>query len=194
MYGILQHDLYAFPAILLGAFLEGEAAVISATVLSVLGSFHTWTVFAAGTLGTLMSDELVYWIGRSVRDPSRARLFGHAIISPKITQRARHFFERHGGAAVVILRFTYGTRTTGYFLAGASKMPFWKFFLADLLGTVTWMGALIGLGIAVGAPVLRYFEGSRAWVVAAGIIGTILVIVGIVVSIQKRIRLTPDTP
>lgn len=189
---LLTQDLVAFPAILLGAFLEGEAALLSATVLSTIGTFHTWTVFVAGVLGTMAGDQLVYWIGRTVRDPSRARLFGRAIVSPKITGKAQRFFQRHGGAAVIILRFAYGTRTTGYFLAGASRMRFLTFFTADLVGTLVWVSILVGLGLLIGPPLLGFFQHGGGWAIAAGMLLLFGLIYGII-QLQKRIRLSPDT-
>ncbi len=184
---ILDHDLIAFPTVALGAFLEGEATIVTATVFSTLGSFHTWAVTLGAIVGTLLGDQLIYWIGRIVGSPERAVVFGKQIVSPAAVERARHYFHRHGGKTVFLLRYAYGMRTAGYFLAGAIRMHYIRFLVADLLGTISWVFALVFLGLLVGKPAITFIEGwgGLAVGIACGLVLAVLAI-----RFQRRFR--PD--
>lgn len=184
---ILTHDLYAFPVVTVGAFLEGETAILAATALSAIGSFHTWTVFLGASLGTLLGDELVYWVGRTVGSPERARLFGRPIVSRAAVERVRHLFARHGGKTVFLLRYAYGMRTAGYFLAGATRMPYLRFLVADLAGTLSWVGGLVLLGLLIGKPVVAFFSGWGG--ILLGAVAVLLVAL-LVIRIQRRVQPT----
>jgi len=181
---LLPHDLIAFPSITLGAFLEGEAVIIGATVASTLGSFHTWTVFAAAVLGTLLGDTVAFILGRVFQRGTTATLFGRRLISDAAIDQAHRFFRSHGGKTVFLVRFAYGMRTAGYFLAGASHMPYRRFFIADVLATILWVSLLVTLGLVLGKSILPYLTG---WVgLIVGVV-TVLLVASILVTLQRRV-------
>lgn len=180
----MLHDLIAFPTITLGAFLEGEAVIIGATVASALGSFHTWTVFAAAVLGTMIGDHVAYVLGRVFRHGTGATLFGRRLVSEEALEQAQHFFRRHGGKTVFLIRYAYGMRTAGYFLAGASQMSLPRFFAADLAATTTWVGGLVVLGLLIGKTILPYLTGWYGLLLGGSVV---LCVAGALVVFQRRI-------
>jgi hypothetical protein len=56
----------------------------------------------------------------------------------KFLVQGEEFFDRHGGKAVFLARWLPALRVTGAWLAGASRMPWPRFVLWNMLGGVTW--------------------------------------------------------
>ena len=51
---------------------------------------------------------------------------------------AERFFERHGGKAVFLARFFGGVRVTGAWMAGITRMTWWRSSLWNALGGIVW--------------------------------------------------------
>lgn len=84
-------------------------------------------------LAVFLSDALVFFIGK---------FFGAKIIKTKFFQksvagqgfdRINAFFQKYGGWAVGVFRFTPGLRFPGHLSCGLLGIPVWKFFLIDSL-------------------------------------------------------------
>ena len=63
-------------------------------------------------------------------------------------ERVESFFARRGAIVIVISRFLEGLRQTAPLVAGSLEMPWWRFFLASVVGSAMWV-ALWGVGIYV---------------------------------------------
>jgi membrane protein DedA with SNARE-associated domain len=66
---------------------------------------------------------------------------------------AERFFEAHGGKTIFIARFVAILRFTAALLAGATRMPWWKFFFWNAAGGICW---------ATGVGLLAYYGGKAA--------------------------------
>lgn len=140
-----------------GSLFEGEVVLVGFGVFAAAPGFplHPLAVAAAGLLGTVAGDQGVYWVGRLVRDPAKVRFRGRPLLPLERFRELERFFGRHGGKTVFLLRYAFGLRTVGYFFAGAARMEWRSFFLADTAGAASWVGLLVGLGYLVGRPMLR---------------------------------------
>jgi hypothetical protein len=58
----------------------------------------------------------------------------------------RRAFERIGAPALLIAKFVPGLSTAATPMAGVTRMPYWRFVLADGLGALLWSGAFMALG------------------------------------------------
>jgi len=170
-----------------GSLLEGEVVIVGFAVLSAGPRFPLGplAVASAGVVGTVIGDQAVYWIGRLARDPYRFTFRGRPVLGKERVRTLEHFFAEHGKKTVFFLRYAFGLRTVGYFFAGAMRMRWSRFALSDLLGAVSWVGLLVGLGYLVGRPVLRAVE--EGWGLAVAIPVTAL-LVGLVIWFQKRLE------
>ena len=68
-------------------------------------------------------------------------------------EKARAYYDKHGGLALIGGRFIPVVRTFVPILAGAIDMNFWRFNLLNLAGAVLWSGTLIPLGFWLGRKV-----------------------------------------
>jgi membrane protein DedA with SNARE-associated domain len=66
---------------------------------------------------------------------------------------AERFFEAHGGKTVFIGRFVAILRFTAAWLAGVTKMSWWRFLLWNAAGGICW---------AIGVSLLAFYGGKAA--------------------------------
>jgi membrane protein DedA with SNARE-associated domain len=168
-----------------GSLLEGEVVLVGFGVLASAAGFplHPLAVAAAGITGTVVGDQAVYWMGRLSKDPTTFQVRGRPVLRPERRRLLERFFERHGKKTVFFLRYAFGLRTVGYFFAGALRMGWRGFALADLAGAASWVALLVGAGYLVGRPVLRLVREGEGLVLALPVTAAV---VAIVIWAQRR--------
>jgi membrane-associated protein len=78
----------------------------------------------------------------------------------------KRFFERWGGATIVVARFVPYVRTFAPFLAGVGDMNYRWFLVFNICGGVLWTGALVFGGYLIGnIPVVHENVGVLMWLV-----------------------------
>jgi membrane-associated protein len=125
-----------------GAFARvGEASL----VLAVLAPLPT----------LLFVTPFFWWAGRLWGPKAAATLAGG---SPKADQWARRsgaHLERFGGLAVALAPYLPIPSAIIYAAAGWTGMTLRRFMIFDLLGMLSWIGLIVGLGYAVGHPAVQ---------------------------------------
>jgi membrane-associated protein len=103
----------------------------------------------------IIGDNTGYFLGRSagphVFSRPRSRLF-----NPDHIQRAKEFYERYGGRAIVYARFIPVIRTCMPFMAGVAGMPYPRFLMFSIFSGAGWIVAMTLLGYKLGSvPVIQ---------------------------------------
>jgi membrane protein DedA with SNARE-associated domain len=133
-------------------------------------------VVIAGTAGSVLGALPLYYLARRYgarRLEDFADRHGRWLtLSREDLQRARHWFDRHGGAAVFFCRLVPGLRSLISLPAGVQRMHFGLFLLWTTLGSALWSGILAGLGYVLGRnfKVVEQWLDPFSWVV----LGTVL--------------------
>jgi membrane protein DedA with SNARE-associated domain len=136
-----------------GAPLPGETALVAASILASQGSYSILSVIVVGAAAAIIGDNGGYWAGRLL---GRRFLQRYAIVrrfSAKVLPRAERFFERHGGKAIFLARWTSGLRVAGAWIAGFAHMHWWRFFFWNATGGIFW---------AVTVSLVAYYFGRAA--------------------------------
>jgi membrane protein DedA with SNARE-associated domain len=112
-------------------------------------------VVAAGTAGALAGAAVWYGVGRCV-SPDRldrwVERYGRWLtVDLDELQRARGFFQRHGGWAVFLGRLLPAVRTLISVPAGLAHMPAGAFLAWSAAGTALWTLFLASLGYVLQA-------------------------------------------
>ena len=123
-----------------------------------LGELPMWFAVAAGVPGTMMFDWVFWWAGRRWGDHALHLLLGR-VSSPRGVARREaravrlaHMAERFGPAAVVLAYYVPLPTVLIYAAAGLTGMRLRTFLALDLVGTLLWVGPIVGLGYAIGQP------------------------------------------
>lgn len=174
----LQEWLAAFPPIVIyllvgliigvesmGIPLPGEITLISAALLSASGTGNPWLVGLAAAIGAIVGDSIGYTIGRRGGRPLLERVgrrfpkhFGPAHLA-----KAESMFGRWGTWAVFFGRFIALLRILAGPIAGALRVPYPRFLLANAAGGIVWAFGTALLVYKVGAVVEGWMSGL-SWV------------------------------
>ena len=152
-----------------------EAIMLFAGFSVSKGELTMFEIIAAGVLGNLLGSWIAYAVGYFGRlDLLEKNKLIH--INQKHLKWADQWFARYGTWAVFFSRMLPIVRTFISLPAGVAKMPFWRFTILTLLGSIPWVTALAFLGKGVGSnwEEWRHNLGYLDYVVAAAIVAGIV--------------------
>jgi membrane protein DedA with SNARE-associated domain len=159
-----------------GAWLPGETALIAAAIYASNGRLAIEGVIGVAAAAAIIGDNVGYWIGR---EGGRRLLYKWSVtarFADRVMPPAERFFERHGGKAVFLARFFGGVRVTGAWMAGMTRMTWWRFLFWNAAGGIVW---------AVAVSLIAYYGGHAAADVIEryGLYGGIAVVVVVVLGL-----------
>ena len=155
-----------------GLPLPGETALITAGGLAAAGHLALPLVILVAASAAIVGDTLGYWLGR--RGGRRFLLrpgFGAAHRRHAV-ERADKFFARYGVATVFFGRWVPGVRVVAALMAGATRMPWPRFALANAAGAITWAATVASLAMLAGPT------GSLALAAGGLMLGVLTLVVG----------------
>lgn len=131
--------------------LPGDSLLFTAGALVAQDELHfpLWLLCLLVTVAAFAGDQNAYWIGRRIGP----RLFNRPdsrFFKREHIEETHRYFERYGGATVIIARFIPIVRTYSAASAGIGRMHYPKFAAYDLVGAVLWGCGVTLLGYALG--------------------------------------------
>jgi membrane-associated protein len=151
---------WAYPAVAGFAFLEtgafvglmvpGETAVVVGGVVAERGGVELLPLIAFVWLAAVGGDFVSFLLGRRLGRPFLERHGPRFQLGPDRLARVDRFYERHGGKAVLLGRFTGLVRAVSPFVAGASGLALRRFVLWSAAGALLWAATftLVGYGFS----------------------------------------------
>ena len=164
--GIIFSGLYALallPAVpaligthpvLLEVFRGSMTSMVTMGALAREGEASLAVAFFAGLPGTMMFDWLYWWAGRRWGERGLMTLVGNHPKGPARVAKVRRLAERFGAPGVVFAYIQPLPTALIYAAAGWTGMRLATFLVLDLIGSMIWVGLMVGLGFAVGEPVV----------------------------------------
>ncbi len=111
-------------------------------------------VIVAGTIGSVLGALPLYYSGRKLGDDGLkiiADRYGRWLtMSRKDVDRAKYWFDKYGGLAVLLFRLVPGLRSIISIPAGIDRMSLLTFLLYTTLGTGLWTTLLACSGFLLG--------------------------------------------
>jgi membrane protein DedA with SNARE-associated domain len=130
--------------------LPSEVIMPFAGYLVYTGRFNLLWAATAGALGCNLGSIVAYEIGRYGGRPLVERYGSYIFMGHHELERAEHFFQRFGAAAVFIGRLLPVIRTFIALPAGIGKMPRVRFHIYTFVGSWPWCFALAWVGMKLG--------------------------------------------
>lgn len=130
---------------LVGFFLPGDTLLITVGLLAAAGKLDLSLALVALFLGSILGNHLGYYWGRLLGPRLRLR------VRPDLYARGRRFFARFGHLALLLGPFVPVVRTLVPFLSGSLELPWRRFALLNLLGSLLWTQGLTLLAWKVGS-------------------------------------------
>jgi membrane protein DedA with SNARE-associated domain len=143
-----------FAAVMIESFgvpLPGETALIAFGVLASQGNYDIRWVIVTAAGAAIVGDNLGYWL--------IGRLGGRALFqrwrwleryAQRVLPRGEALMARHGGKIVFFGRFVSVLRYTVAWIAGLSRMDWWKFLFWNAAGGIAWATAVALIAYYVG--------------------------------------------
>lgn len=140
---------FGYLAVFVGTFLEGETIQILGGLAAHAGFLQLHWVIAVGCTGTLLGDQLYFYIGRRYGQRFLEKRPGWQVRVGKV----HHYIERYDALAILSFRFFYGIRNVASFAMGTSKIAFPRFAILNALGAIIWAIVMAGIGYFFGKAV-----------------------------------------
>lgn len=135
---------WGYYGVFLFACIEGEVAVLMAGVACHQGLMSLpWVIFVA-FLGTMMTEQALYFVGR---------IYGMELIDryPKLKEKSKkvlEFLRKYDSAFIFGCRFVYGIRNISPVMIGAANIPPLKYSALNIPAAFIWAVIVAGAGYA----------------------------------------------
>ena len=130
------------------AFLPGDSLLFVSGTVAAAGTMSPWALMLSVILGACLGNTLGYhtgrWLGNRIYDGSIRWIDAQKLSKTQI------FYQKHGGKTIVLARFVPIVRAFAPLIAGAAKMPMYRFELFSGFGALCWAVGLIGIGYLFG--------------------------------------------
>lgn len=146
--------IFAETGLFFGFIFPGDALLVTAGIfcgsddLSVNIYLLVITVALAAYAGNIVGFGTGKYFGKQLFHKKDTLFF-----KQRYLEKAKAYYEKHGGLALVGGRFLPVLRTFVPILAGAIDMNFWRFNLLNLAGAILWSATLIPLGYVLGRQI-----------------------------------------
>lgn len=162
--------VFAESGLLLGFFLPGDSLLFTAGFLASQGYFNILILLTLCFLGAVLGDSFGYAFGKKT-GPKLFTAEDSLIFKKSHLEKARVFYETHGGKTIILARFMPVIRTFAPIIAGIGVMKYRTFLFYNIVGGALW---------AIGLTLAGYFLGS----IIPGIDKYIIPIVGSVMIVS----------
>ncbi len=151
-YAALAAVIFAETGLFIGFVLPGDSLLVTAGLLAASGRLDILMLLIILIPAAIIGDSVGYWIGAKLGDGLYAKgdswWFKRSYI-----QRAKAFYDEHGGKTIVLARFVPVVRTFAPVVAGAAKMPYRKFLPYNVAGGVLWVAGVTLFGYFAGKAI-----------------------------------------
>jgi membrane protein DedA with SNARE-associated domain len=138
---------YGYLAILIAAFLEGEAVLIAAGALCGAGYLDWRLTVLAAAIGGSAGDQIYFYAAHQ----RAARLIQKSERLRHWYPRVSRFVLRHGTIAVLLSRFAAGLRITIPLVCATAAMSPRKYSTLSLLSAFAWASVWVAISYQFGA-------------------------------------------
>ena len=160
----------------IGLPFPGESVLILASILA--GTKHDLnivSVVVTAAAAAIAGQMLGYVIGREFGYWLLLRYGGYMRITESRIKLGEYLFLRHGGKIIFIARFVPVLRALAGILAGANRMPWRQFMLANVVGALVWASFFGFAAYMLGRQVERF---AGPMVIVIGAIAVVVIIIG----------------
>ena len=154
-YLILWAIIFSETGLLIGFFLPGDSLLFGAGLLASQDVFNVGLLIVLLSVAAVVGDAVNFYLGlqmsEHVFERGRLRFVKHSHL-----MAAKHFYEKHGGKAIILARFMPLVRTFTPVVAGVAQMRYRDFAAYNIIGGAGWVGSmtLLGYGLGLRFPIL----------------------------------------
>lgn len=179
---------YAETGAFLGFIAPGEFTVLLGGLVAGQGKIAVIPLLAIVWACAVAGDITSYTLGRRLGREFLVKHGAKVKITEDRLKQVEAFFEKRGGATILVGRFLGLVRPIAPFLAGSSRMPFRRFIAYDVVAAGAWSTTFVLIGYLFWHSFDRVVALAKQGAFA---LGTIAVAVVAVVVVYRQLR-DPD--
>ena len=131
--------------LLIGFLLPGDSLLVVLGIVAQLSGWDLWPFMLCLTAAAILGDTVGYWIGYKA-GPAIFSRPSSRLFKQEYLQRARAFYEKHGGKTIILARFVPIVRTFVPVVAGAARMNYRTFLAYNVVGGIGWIVSMLLFG------------------------------------------------
>jgi membrane-associated protein len=131
--------------LLIGFLLPGDSLLVVLGVVARIANWDLVLLMVALSIAAILGDTVGYGIGAKA-GPALFKRPDSRFFKQEYLQKAREFFERHGGKSIIFARFVPIVRTFVPVVAGAAKMNYRRFLFFNVFGGIGWVVSMLAFG------------------------------------------------
>jgi len=159
------------------SIIEGPIVAVICGFLVTLNILNLFLVYAILVIGDIIGDGLIYYIGYSGK-----RFLKYFRVTDEKLEKAKIYFHENHKKAIIMSKLVHGIGFTGLVAAGASHVPYKKYFKTCTLISLIQSAVMLTIGILFGHAYVQI--GKYLDYYAAGISILVLIIV-LIIFIKK---------
>jgi membrane protein DedA with SNARE-associated domain len=174
----------------IGLPFPGETVLILAGVFA--GTKHDLNIFAVvitAALAAFAGQVIGFLIGREFGYRLLLRFGPYLHVNEGRIKLGEYLFLRHGSKIVFVARFVPVMRSIAGILAGANRMPWAQFLIANIVGACAW-ASLFGFAAYLLGKEVEHFAGPI--VILIGIIVVIALVIGAIFVSRHEAQLIAE--
>jgi len=155
-YAILFLIIFCETGLVVTPFLPGDSLLFAAGAVAAMegNPINVYVLVLLMMLAAFTGDNTNYFIGRFLGTKVYEK--DYRLIKRKYLDETHAFYEKHGGATLIIARFMPIIRTFAPFVAGVGTMKYQKFLAFCIAGNILWVNLFSFAGYFFGnIPAVR---------------------------------------
>ncbi|TCS95851.1 DedA family protein [Hazenella coriacea] len=140
----------------------------------------------AGTIGGVLAQLILYWMGSYGGRPFLERYGKYVLIHKKQLDLSEKWFHRYGSGVIFGARFIPVVRHAISIPAGIAKMSWIRFTILTTLAVIPWSIFFIWIGMQLGGSWKQFEEVASPYVKPVAMIAGCLLMVYILVQWRKN--------
>jgi membrane protein DedA with SNARE-associated domain/rhodanese-related sulfurtransferase len=148
--------------------------------LAAMGHYPVVALLGTAVAASVASDIGWYVAGRHFGGRVLRTLCKVSLSPDTCVRQTESIFERWGAPSLAVAKFVPGFASVATAMAGAVRIPLWRFVVFDAIGAALWSGVAIALGFVFSAAindVIAVFDKMGhwgLWIIGAGFVGYIV--------------------
>jgi membrane protein DedA with SNARE-associated domain/membrane-associated phospholipid phosphatase len=147
--GLVTYVIAFFECLMFfGLLIPGTVLMTAIGTLIGIGLLPFTSITLWAIAGAITGDVLSFWVGRHYHEHTATFWPFHRY--PKLLQKGKDFFNKHGGKSIFVGRFIGPIRAVLPFIAGMVHIPYRQFLIADIISAIAWAPIYMLPGILLG--------------------------------------------
>jgi membrane-associated protein len=158
-YALLFAIVFSETGLLVGFFLPGDSLLFTIGVVAGAGQLNIGIIIVLLSVAAITGVASGYALGRRT-GPKIFNRPDSRFFKQEYLRKTQEFYAKHGGKTIIYAQFVPIIRTFAPFVAGVAQMPYGRFAMFNVIGSIGWVTSMTLLGYTLGnVPIIRrHFE------------------------------------